>query len=45
MERTGWNAPSIEFYKSLGAKPMDEWTVFPFRQNWNRKFSQIKSKF
>jgi GNAT superfamily N-acetyltransferase len=23
-----WNAPSIGFYKSLGAKPMDEWTVF-----------------
>ena len=23
-----WNTPSIDFYKSLGAKPMDEWTVF-----------------
>jgi GNAT superfamily N-acetyltransferase len=23
-----WNAPSIEFYKSLGATPQDEWTVF-----------------
>ncbi len=23
-----WNAPSIGFYKSLGAVPMDEWTVF-----------------
>lgn len=23
-----WNTPAIEFYKSLGAKPMDEWTVF-----------------
>ena len=22
-----WNAPSIAFYKALGAKPMDEWTV------------------
>jgi GNAT superfamily N-acetyltransferase len=22
-----WNEPSINFYKSLGAKPMDEWTV------------------
>lgn len=22
-----WNEPSIEFYKSLGARPMDEWTV------------------
>lgn len=23
-----WNEPSIEFYKSVGAVPMDEWTVF-----------------
>lgn len=23
-----WNAPSIEFYESLGAVAMDEWTVF-----------------
>ncbi|MFO0959898.1 MAG: GNAT family N-acetyltransferase [Isosphaeraceae bacterium] len=23
-----WNAPAIGFYKSLGARPMDEWTVF-----------------
>ncbi|HCT94145.1 MAG: GNAT family N-acetyltransferase [Bacteroidetes bacterium GWE2_39_28] len=23
-----WNEPSINFYKSLGAFPMDEWTVF-----------------
>ena len=23
-----WNAPSIAFYRSLGAVPMDEWTVF-----------------
>ncbi|ROP40214.1 L-amino acid N-acyltransferase YncA [Saccharothrix texasensis] len=23
-----WNAPAIGFYKSLGALPMDEWTVF-----------------
>jgi GNAT superfamily N-acetyltransferase len=22
-----WNAPSIAFYKALGARPMDEWTV------------------
>lgn len=22
-----WNKPAIEFYKSLGAQPMDEWTV------------------
>lgn len=23
-----WNKPSIEFYKSKGAIPMDEWTVY-----------------
>ena len=23
-----WNQPSIDFYKSLGAEPMDEWTVY-----------------
>lgn len=23
-----WNTPSIEFYKGLGAKPMDEWTGY-----------------
>ena len=23
-----WNAPSIDFYKSMGAVPMDEWTTF-----------------
>ncbi|MFK0289388.1 GNAT family N-acetyltransferase [Streptomyces sp. NPDC090442] len=23
-----WNEPSIGFYRSIGARPMDEWTVF-----------------
>ena len=23
-----WNKPSIDFYKSLGAEPMDEWTTY-----------------
>jgi len=23
-----WNEPAIRFYRSLGAAPMDEWTVF-----------------
>lgn len=23
-----WNKPSIDFYLSLGAKPMDEWTTY-----------------
>ncbi len=23
-----WNTPAIDFYKALGARPMDEWTVY-----------------
>lgn len=23
-----WNEPAIRFYRSLGARPMDEWTVY-----------------
>ena len=23
-----WNEPSIAFYKKMGARPMDEWTIF-----------------
>lgn len=23
-----WNTPAIDFYRSLGAEPMDEWTTF-----------------
>jgi len=23
-----WNEPAIQFYKSIGAVPMDEWTIF-----------------
>ncbi len=23
-----WNTPAIDFYKALGATPMDEWTIF-----------------
>lgn len=28
-----WNAPSIQFYQSLGAKPMDEWTTYRLTEN------------
>ena len=24
----GWNKPSIDFYKSMGAEPMEDWTVY-----------------
>jgi len=23
-----WNRPSVDFYRSLGAEPMDDWTVY-----------------
>ena len=23
-----WNTPSINFYKAMGAKPLDTWTVY-----------------
>jgi len=23
-----WNEPAIKFYRSLGARPQDEWTVY-----------------
>lgn len=28
-----WNEPSINFYKSIGAMPMDEWTVYRVDNN------------
>lgn len=34
-----WNAPSIDFYKSLGAIPMDEWTVFRLSGGALKKFA------
>ena len=34
-----WNTPSIDFYKSLGAVPMDEWTVFRLSGGALKKFA------
>src|SRR5919108_3040429 len=28
-----WNEPAIQFYRKLGAKPMEEWTVFRLTQD------------
>ena len=28
-----WNEAAIQFYKKLGAKPMDDWTVFRLTRN------------
>ena len=34
-----WNEPSIEFYKSLGASAMDEWTVYRLTGTALEKFA------
>ena len=35
-----WNEPSIRFYLSLGAKPMDEWTVYRLTEPEIRKLAE-----
>ena len=35
-----WNEPSIDFYESLGAVPMDEWTVFRLSGDALKKFAR-----
>ncbi len=33
-----WNKPSIDFYLSIGAKKMDEWTVYRLTEETMKKF-------
>ena len=35
-----WNQPSIDFYLSLGAKPMDEWTLYRMTGETLRRFAE-----
>lgn len=35
-----WNTPSIEFYKSIGAIPMDEWTIYRAEENTFKKMAE-----
>jgi GNAT superfamily N-acetyltransferase len=37
-----WNEPSIEFYKSIGAFPLDEWTVFRMLPPEIKKLAEMK---
>lgn len=37
-----WNEPSIQFYKQLGAVPMDEWTVYRVD---NEALAELAGKF
>jgi len=36
-----WNEPSIKFYKSLGAVPMDEWTVYRLTEKEINRLSEV----
>ena len=35
-----WNTPAIDFYESIGALPMDEWTVYRLSDESLRDFAQ-----
>ena len=36
-----WNTPAIGFYRSLGARPMDEWTVYRIDDEPLRRLAEI----
>ena len=38
-----WNEPAIEFYRKLGAKSMDEWTVFRLKRDGIAKLADAKA--
>jgi GNAT superfamily N-acetyltransferase len=38
-----WNEPAIKFYRALGAKPMDEWTVFRLTRDGIARLAQSES--
>jgi GNAT superfamily N-acetyltransferase len=38
-----WNEPAIKFYRSLDAKPMEEWTVFRLTHDGIAKLAQSES--
>lgn len=37
-----WNTPSINFYKAMGAKPLDTWTVFRLE---NKALKDLSEQF
>jgi GNAT superfamily N-acetyltransferase len=39
-----WNEPAIKFYHSLGAKPMDEWTVFRLTRDGIARLAESKQQ-
>ena len=38
-----WNDPAIQFYRKLGAKPMEEWTVFRLTRNGIAELAKSES--
>jgi GNAT superfamily N-acetyltransferase len=38
-----WNDPAIQFYRKLGAKPMDEWTVFRLTRDGIAELAKTES--
>jgi len=40
-----WNAPSIAFYRSLDARPMDEWTVYRVDDGSLRHLAELAEDF
>lgn len=38
-----WNEPSIKFYKSLSAKPMNQWTVYRLSEDEINSLNESKS--
>jgi GNAT superfamily N-acetyltransferase len=38
-----WNEPAIKFYRALGAKPLDEWTVFRLTRDGIARLVQSES--
>jgi GNAT superfamily N-acetyltransferase len=38
-----WNAPSIDFYKSIGARAQDEWTVYRITGTELERLAQSRS--
>ena len=37
-----WNEPSLQFYRNMGAVPMDEWTVQRLSEETLRKVAEGK---
>ena len=39
-----WNTPAIEFYKRLGARPLDDWTIFRVTGDALTRLGDVKAQ-